>query len=265
MQRLRIAAALLVVGLSAPVAATEDARKETALQVSRDAIGNSVPDLAFSDAGRGRIALGDLRGKPVVVTLVYTSCADICPVIIESLAAAVDIAEETLGKGSFNVLTVGFDTRNDSPQRMRSFARAHGAGGDNWLFVAADRQSVERLAAATGFSYFASAGGFDHMAQVTVLDGSGNVYQQIYGDVFEPPALVAPLRQLILGGTRSVFSLAGLGDRLRLFCQVYDRNSGRYRVDYSLLASIFAGAVSLLAVLAFFVRELRKSRQAGGA
>lgn len=262
MQRLLIAAALLVVGLSTPAAA--DARGETALQFSQDAIGNSVPDLAFSDASLGRIALADLHGKPVVITLVYTSCADICPVIIESLAAAVDTAEETLGKGSFNVLTIGFDTRNDTPQRMRSFARAHGAGGENWLFVAADRQSIERLTRSVGFSYFASAGGFEHMAQVTVLDRSGTVYQQIYGDVFEPPALVGPLRELILGGTRSIFSLSGLGDRLRLFCQVYDRNSGRYRVDYSLLVSALVGTVSLLAVLAFFVRELRRSRRAGG-
>lgn len=262
MQRVLLVATLLVAGLSAAAAAA-DARSEAALRKSQEAIGTLVPDLEFSDASRGNVGLADLRGKPVVISLVYTSCADICPVIIESLAAAVDTAEATLGKGSFSVLTIGFDTRNDTPQRMRSFARAHGAGGENWLFVAADRQSVERLATSTGFGYFASAGGFDHMAQVTVLDGAGTVYQQIYGDVFEPPALVGPLRELVLGGTRSIFSLQGLGDRLRLFCQVYDRNSGRYRVDYSLLVSIIVGAVSLLAVLAFFVREFRNSQRAG--
>lgn len=261
--KLPLVAAFIAVALSLPAGADE--RSEAAVQLSQDAIGNSVPDLAFSDASRGKVALADLRGKPVVITLVYTSCADICPVIIESLAAAVDTAEEALGKGSFKVLTIGFDTRTDTPQRMRSFARAHGAGDENWLFLAADPNSIQRLTGALGFSYFASAGGFEHLAQVTVLDGAGTVYGQIYGDVFEPPALVEPLRQLILGGKRSIFSLEGLGDRLRLFCQVYDRNSGRYRVDYSLLVSTVIGAGSLLAVLAFFVRELRRRRRVGGA
>jgi protein SCO1/2 len=262
MRRQLIAAVLLVAGLSAPAAA--DQRSKAALSLSQNAVGNRVPDLTFSDAGGGRIAIADLRGKPIVIALVYTSCADICPVIVESLASAVGTAEQALGKSSFNVLTIGFDPR-DTPQRMRSFARAHNVGGENWLFLAADPQSIERLTQSVGFSYFASAGGFEHMAQVTIVDPSGAVYQQIYGDVFEPPALVEPLRELVLGGTRSIFSLEGLGDRLRLFCQVYDRNTGRYRLDYSLLVSAVVGAVSLLGVLAFFVREVRRSRRATGA
>jgi protein SCO1/2 len=262
MWRLAIAATCFAMGLSTPALA--DARTDAALQLSQGAIGSSIPDLAFRDAEGNRITLANLRGKPLLITLIYTSCADVCPTIIESLAPAIEAADDILGTGSFNVLTIGFDTRNDTPDRMRSFARAHDAGGENWYFAGSDTDTMERLSTAVGFSYFSSAGGFDHMAQVTVIDKTGMIYSQIYGSTFEPPAIVEPLKQLVLGGERSVFSLAGLGDRLKLFCTVYDPNTGRYYFNYSLLVTIFIGAVCLLGILAFLIRETRKSLRSGG-
>ncbi len=262
MWRLVIAVACLAIGLSS--LAMADARTDAALAVSQGAIGTSVPDLAFRDAEGNRINLADLRGKPLVITLIYTSCSELCPTIVESLAAGVETAEDILGAGSFNVLTIGFDIRNDTPDRMRSFARAHNAGGDNWFFAGSDEATMERLGAAVGFSFFSSAGGFDHMAQVTVLDKTGTIYQQVYGSTFAPPAIVEPLKQLILGGERSIFSLAGLGDRVRLFCTAFDPNTGRYYFDYSLLVAIFVGAGCLVGILVFLIRETRKSLRSKG-
>jgi protein SCO1 len=261
MLRLVIAATCLVLALASPAMA--DARTDAALRLSQGAVGDRVPDLAFDDATGKRITVADLRGKPLLVTLIYTSCSNACPLVIESLALAATAAEDALGKGSFNILTVGFDTRADTPERMRAFARAHNVGADNWYFVGSDRETVERLASAVGFSYFSSAGGFDHMAQVTVLDKTGTIYQQIYGSTFEPPAIVEPLKQLLLGGERSIFSLAGIGDRVKLFCTVYNPITGRYYFNTALLVSIVVGAGCLLGVLVFLVRETRKSLRSG--
>lgn len=260
--RLITAFICLAIGLAAPAIADE--RTEAALQLSQGAIGGAVPDLTFHDAEGKRIALADLRGKPLLISLIYTGCTSVCPTIIESLGPAITAAEDVLGAGSFNVLTIGFDTRNDTPARMRSFARARGAGGDNWRFVGSDKETMDRLSSTVGFSIFPSAGGFDHMAQVTVLDKTGTIYSQVYGSIFEPPAIVEPLKGLILSGERSVFSLAGLGDRVRLFCTVFDPNTGRYYFDYSLIVSVIIGAACLLGILGFLIRETRKSLRSGG-
>ncbi len=255
-------AGFLLLGLTLPGAA--DTRSDMALQASQGAIGSSVPDFTFRSADGGKVALADLRGKPLLITMIYTGCADVCPTIIESLASAAETAEETFGKGSFNILTIGFDTRHDTPGRMRSFARAHNAGGDNWHFVGSDDETVKQLSTAVGFNFFASAGGFAHIGQVTVLDKNGAIFQQVYGSTFEPPAIVEPLKQLMFGYERSVFSLAGLGDRVKLFCTVYDPKSGRYYFDYSLPLTVLIGVGCLLGMLAFLVRELRKTQRPGG-
>jgi protein SCO1/2 len=251
-----------LVTASAPAAGDET---EIAFKKSEAAIGSTVSDLSFKNVDGREINLASLRGKPVLLTLIYTGCADVCPAIIEKLAPAIDAGKEALGDDSFSVVTIGFDTRNDTPERMRSFARQHNVGGDGWYFLSSDQKTMETLASAVGFSYFASAGGFDHMAQVTVLDKNGKIYRQVYGASFEPPQIVEPLKELVFGRERPFFSLQGLLDRVKLFCTVYNPNTGRYYFNYSLFASIVIGASCLGAVAYLLVKETRKSLRSGKA
>lgn len=247
------------------VSAAADERIEKALSSSQGAIGNSVSGFVFRGSDGEPVALAQFRGKPLLVTLIYTGCADVCPTIIENLGPAIVAAEDTLGDASFNVITIGFDTRRDTPERMKAFAAAHDAGGPNWQFLSADAATIERFSAAVGFDYFKAVGGFDHPAQITVLDGGGTIFSQIYGSTFSIPTIVDPLRDIVLGRSRSAFSLQGLGDRVKLFCTVYDPATGRYSFDYSLLASIFIGAGCLILVLVFLIREARKAHRIDGA
>ena len=68
-----------------------------------------------------------------------------------------------------------------------------------WYFVSADEATVAGLARDIGFSYAPVAGAFDHVAQVTILDGEGRVYRQVYGPDFAAPMIVDPLKKLALG------------------------------------------------------------------
>ena len=239
--------------------------EDEAIARSQAAIGRPVAGFAFTTGDGRRLAIEEFRGKPLLVTLIYTSCADVCPAVIESLAAAAAAADDQLGADSYRVLTIGFDTASDTPDRMRSFARARGVDKANWVFAAADPGAVDRFAEAVGFSYFASAGGFNHPAQVTLIDRDGRVYDQVYGGSFDPPALIEPLKRLIFCGARPLFSLSCLGDRIKLFCTVYDPRTGRYYFDYSLFVTILIGAFCLAGALWFLVREARKSLTSGGA
>lgn len=239
--------------------------EDEAIARSQAAVGRAVAGFTFTTSEGKRLAIEELRGKPLLVTLIYTSCADVCPAVIESLAAAADAADGELGADSYRVLTVGFDTANDTPDRMRSFARARGVDKANWVFAAAAPGEIDRFAAAVGFSYFASAGGFNHPAQVTLIDRDGRVFDQVYGGSFDPPTLIEPLKRLIFGGGRPLFSLAGLGDRIKLFCTVYDPRTGRYYFDYSLFVTIVIGVLCLAGAFWFLVRETRKSFRGGSA
>lgn len=257
-------ALIVVASLVMPAKAGKEDKAVHAVQFSRAALGNALPNVVLINTDGSPAPLSKFRGKPLLVSLVYTGCADVCPTLIETLAPAVEEAQAALGEDSFSVITVGFDARNDTPERMRLMAHTRGINLRNWHFLAADQENLDLLASALGFAFYARPGGFDHLAQVSMVDAEGKLYQQVYGAVFEPPLIVEPLKDLVFGRYRPVSSLQGIIDRIKLFCTVYDPNSGRYRFDYSLFIGAAIGLASLSLVLAFFVREWRRKSQSTG-
>ena len=192
------------------------------------------------------LRLAELRGRPLVLSLVFTNCVAVCSGQTLHLREVTKIAREALGARSFGVLTVGFDSAHDTPQRMQAYGRDRGIVDPQWHFASADAATVRRLTDEVGFSWYPSARGFDHVTQVTILDAHGTVVQQVYGEAFAPPELVEPLKALLLGRPVERTSLQGLIERVRLYCSVYDPVTGRYRIDYSM----FAAAIPVLAVFA---------------
>jgi protein SCO1 len=241
---------------SAPLAPDE----KGALAVSQAALGRQIDDHRFIDSAGNSVRLSDFRGKPLVVNLIYTACIRSCPVIVQTLADAVTDAQGAVDQGSFNVITIGFDAGADTPDRMASFARTQGIDLPDWRFLSSDGRTIEKLAEQLGFVYFASAQGFQHLSQISVLDSEGRLYRQIYGENFPTPFLVEPLKDLVFGRNASATSIAGLVNRLRLFCTLYDPAAQRYRFDYSVFIGFFIGLAALTAVGSILVRNLWRRR-----
>ena len=162
------------------------------------------------------------------------------------------MARDALGKQSFYVLTVGFDTRNDTPDRMRAFAKERGIDVTDWYFVSASAETIDGLTKDVGFSYFSSPKGFDHLIQLTMLDQNGIVYRQIYGMAPELPSVVEPLKEIVWGKQVAATPIAGWINNVKLFCTVYDPTTGKYRFDYSPFIA-FAIGVTVLGALAWVI------------
>ncbi|MDH3527171.1 MAG: SCO family protein [Gammaproteobacteria bacterium] len=236
-----------------------------ALALSQEAVGRTVGDYTFLD-GKGReIALSSLRGKPVVISLIYTSCYHVCPTITTNLASVVKVARDALGEDSFSLLTIGFDTPNDTPDRMRVFAGQRGIDINDWHFVSAGAETMRGLSADVGFSYFSSPKGFDHMIQATVLDGEGKVYRQVYGMAPEPPSVVEPLKEILWGKQVAATPIAGWINNIKLFCTVYDPTTGKYQFDYSPFIGFGIGVLVLSGIAWVIVRSWRESSSSGPA
>jgi len=229
-----------------------DYNEKAALALSQAAIGQTLGDYDFLDGSGKRVTLDSMRGKPVLISLIYTSCYHICPTLTSNLAKNVRIAREALGDDSFSVLTVGFDTANDTPDRMRLFAKQRNIDINNWYFVSSSAATIQDLANDAGFSYFSTAKGFDHMIQATLVDAEGKVYRQIYGMDPEPPALVEPLKEILYDKQVAASPIEGWINNIKLFCTVYDPATGRYHFDYSLFIGV---GISLLILggIAWFI------------
>jgi protein SCO1/2 len=234
--------------------------RKDALAISQAAIGKQLGNYAFYTSQGEPRQLNAYHGKPLVISMIYTSCYHICPTTTQHLADVVRKARSALGDDSFQVVTVGFDTANDTADAMRIFARQQDVAIAGWEFLAGDADAVNGLARDLGFQFYPSPSGFDHLIQSSIVDKDGTVVRQVYGIRFETPHLIEPLKSLVFDEDLQQSFFDQLSTRIKLFCTVYDPASDSYMFDYS----IFVGLTIGLVLGAFFIylvaREWRHSK-----
>ena len=226
-----------------------------AMGYSQRAIGRNLGEYSFIDQeGRTR-NLSEFGGKPLVISVVFTACTQSCPLILQRLADAVAVARDALGPGSFTVVTVGLDPQVDTPDRLAAYAWSQGVDPVDWYFLASDKATVDGLVDNLGFTYVPSPRGFDHIAQVSVVDAKGVVTSHVYGDDFSSPALVDPLKSAVFNELAPFTDFSELVERIRLFCTFYDPKRDSYYFDYSFFISLIVGLASLAALAFVIIRS----------
>ncbi len=264
----RAALALLWAVLVAPLAAqpagsaTPALDAASALRDSQAAIGRDVGAHQLLDTQGRLVRLADYRGKPLLVSFIYTGCFQVCPTTTKSLAEAVDQLSQVFGADKFSVVSIGFNQPSDSPAAMRSFAAQMRIKAPNWQFLSPPQASVDALTRDFGFSYVATPAGFDHLLAVSVLDPRGRVYAQVYGENLSRDKLGEPMRLLLRDQPMPAgLPLSELIDRVRILCTVYDPVTGTYRTNYGLVIEIAGGVTFALAMVWFFLLEWRNQRR----
>jgi protein SCO1/2 len=251
--------------LAAPAAAqgVPSLDEGQAIRDSQAVIGSVPPDFRLLDGREKPVNLADFRGKPLLVSFIYTGCFTICPAQTQALHDAVRGLDRMLGPHQFNVVSIGFNQPIDSPLAMRAFAAQQRVNYPNWAFLSPSAKDVQALTAAYGFSYVRTPAGFDHVLGVTVLDAEGRVHSQVYGDRLTTEALGVPLRRLLLTApvTGGVPDLGSLIDRVRILCTVYDADTGRYRYDWKLIFEIIGGLGFFTTMAVYLLREWRTQRR----
>lgn len=246
----------------AAVDVTDNYDPDNALEISQGAVGTKIGNYKFVDRLNRNVSLHDYAGKPLIVSMIFTSCHHVCPMTTKHLDQTTQAAREVLGEDSFEIVTIGFDTAHDTPNAMNAFAREQGVDANGWRFLSGTPETIDALSADLGFIYFPTPRGFDHINQVTIIDRESVVYNQVYGVTFELPWLVEPLKQLVFNRPESAgHMVASLIDRVRLFCTVFNPASGRYEIDNSIFIQTAIGFIIVLSVSVYLWRGFRPARK----
>ena len=235
--------------------------RERALKASQAVIGTKIGDHTLLDREGKPVQLSSYRGKPLLVSFIYTGCFQVCPSTTRSLQETVQGLQKTFGTNKFNVVSIGFNQPDDSPIALKAFAAQYQINQPNWEFLSPSMSTVEAIARDFGFVYAATPAGFDHVLQVSLLDGDGRIVRQVYGEGIPPAELGEPLKMLLSGEPfEPSMMLDGVMDRIRILCTVYDPKTGDYVVDYTLPIQIAGGVTFFILMLLFMINEWRSSR-----
>jgi protein SCO1 len=131
--------------------------------------GLSAPDFELRDQDGDPVSMRALRGKPVVVTFLYTHCEDTCPVQAQTVRGALD----QLGH-DVPALAVAVDPPRDTEASARAFLSEQRALG-RIDFVLGTRRQLRPIW--DGFHIRPQSVTQEHQARFTLVDARG--YQRV--------------------------------------------------------------------------------------
>jgi protein SCO1/2 len=188
--------ALVLVGalaLGGAVLAAQSRRSEPAAAGTRfeGAImpkGVRAPDFSLRDQDGRPVSMRALRGRPVIVTFLYTTCDDTCPAQAHQVRGALD----DLGH-DVPALAVAVDPPRDTARRARAFLSKTQALG-RIDFVLGSREQLKPVW--KGFAVQPQSVAVEHQSRVTLVDKRG--YQRIGfpGSEVTPERLAHDVRML---------------------------------------------------------------------
>jgi protein SCO1 len=156
--------------------------------------GTPAPDFRLSDQFGKPISLSQFKGKPVILTFLYTHCKDICPLTAEKL----HMVMQDLGPDAQRVavVAVSTDPKGDTTAAALAFSQTHRMV-DYWHFLTGSQDALSPIWSA--YSIYAqpeSGSSVAHSTGLYVIDKQGN--ERVFlGDDFAPAQAAADLRILL--------------------------------------------------------------------
>lgn len=115
------------------------------------------------------------RGKPQLVSMFYTSCRYICPLIVDS-GKAVEKQLTPEERERLGILLISMDPARDTPAALMSVATKRKLDPARWTLASPAQADVRKIAGVLGIRYRALADGeFNHTSALVLLDGEGRI------------------------------------------------------------------------------------------
>jgi protein SCO1 len=162
-----------------------------------------APEVSLTTQDGKRLSLKELHGKVMVVTFIYTSCADTCPLLTAKLAGLqARLGADFGAKVFFIAITV--DPERDTPPVLQRYAQAHGANLAGWAFLTGTPAEIRQVARHYGvYAKKTPRGAVDHTFLASLIDPSGTLRVQYLGVRFDPEELLRDVQALVREETPS--------------------------------------------------------------
>jgi protein SCO1 len=159
-------------------------------------IGPAPPFVLISQDGKP-VALANLRGKVVALTVIYTACPDICPLLTQKMVEVQDELGPDFGT-KIAFVSISLDPERDTPEVLKDYAQFWGAKLDGWAFLTGSPEAIRDVTRQYGV-FFAKRedGSVDHTQLTTLIDGDGQMRVQYLGARFDPDEFRHDLMSLV--------------------------------------------------------------------
>jgi len=138
-------------------------------------VAHTIPDFKFVNQDSNYVTNETFAGKAYVADFFFISCPTICPKVKKQMLR---IYERFSDEERLLLLSHSIDTKRDTVERLKQYARNLGVTDDRWHFVTGEKDEIYEIAD----DYFSIAvedpsapGGFNHSGRLILVDPKGRV------------------------------------------------------------------------------------------
>lgn len=153
---------------------------------SQNKVNKPISDLSlynlpskWTNQNGSTIEMKDLKGKVLVMVMIYTSCKSACPRLVADMRDIEERLPENIKK-NVKLVLVSIDPAVDTPERLKSFAIENKMDSEQWVFLRSTEENTREFAAVLAVNYKKIAPlEFSHSNIISVFNAEGELaYQQ---------------------------------------------------------------------------------------
>ena len=147
----------------------------------------------LTDQSGRRVNLASLKGKPVMVDFIYTTCPGECLMLTQKMAR---VASRT--RGDLTIVSITVDPEHDGPAQLAAYAKDRGIDDPRWLFLTGAPANIDRVL--NDFQLRrkrAPDGSIEHITGVFMLGPDGHEVREYDGRAVKASTIVDDVEHLL--------------------------------------------------------------------
>lgn len=161
---------------------------------------NCLTDTKLVDQNGKQVSLASLKGKPMVVDFIYTSCPGPCMMETAKLANVALRLGSDLGS-KVTIVSISVDPEHDGPKQLLDYSRQQGADEKGWYFLTGNLRDVDRALAGFKISReIGPDGSVGHLVDMMLIGADGRLVNEYNGEVVKAESIVDDVRKTLNKG-----------------------------------------------------------------
>ena len=164
------------------------------------AVGDLIPDYAFTNELGRVVRFSDYRGKALALTFIFTRCPipEFCPRLSKHFKTVqTQLLARPETPANWHLFSISFDPHYDTPGILKGYARIHGYEPEHWSFVTGSMLDIDAITEQFGPPVVHDGGSLSHKLRAVVIDTEGRITSILMGNQWTADELTAALIQAV--------------------------------------------------------------------
>ena len=147
----------------------------------------TLPNSFVDDQARA-VHLSEWHGKPLILTMEYSSCRFMCTTTFSKLKAVQAAADEK--KIPIDFMIVSLDPKNDTPEAWKQYRISREVERSNWHMLTGTEATTKEFASLIGIKYWSMDEHIFHDFKIVRLNAQGEIEKEITDYSDDPDSLL---------------------------------------------------------------------------